>query len=275
MNPTDFEILLHKHLALDWTQTVAFLDGSGSLFIDEFRQAGDDHIFPREYLEFAEEDLLQRSRRGNVNSVTNAKRAIDSQMALFLDAIYCGGDKAVIKANQKDFLRVRGYGCKCRRGETFEMKLLEALGVMPTQLACEARTLRHSLEHENLVPSRRESEKAFEIATLVLGQVGSVASHFASCIYLTNISQITLHDDEELDVSTCVRVLFQSGVITLSSSADEPISITASHVPYLHLIRFLCKLGIGGSAVSPLVDFLAASHITANASDVTIQHELC
>ena len=41
-------------------------------------------INPEEYLLFAKEDYKDKSRRGKINAVTNAKRAIDCQTELIL-----------------------------------------------------------------------------------------------------------------------------------------------------------------------------------------------
>jgi hypothetical protein len=71
---------LAKTVGIDWTNTY-FDFGSGTRLDFEF------DLDPGDFLRFAQQDFHSRDRRGLVNTLTNAKRAIDCQVEKFCACI--------------------------------------------------------------------------------------------------------------------------------------------------------------------------------------------
>lgn len=103
-------------------------------------------ISAAQYLEFSEKDLRLGGKRGLVNALTNAKRAIDCQVACFLGA-----------------LGLNSAG-------TFPSKVasLLSLGVVAPRILNKIVRLRNMLEHEFQLPKKAEVEDAVDVATLFL-----------------------------------------------------------------------------------------------------------
>ncbi len=88
-------------------------------------------IPPREFLEFAEIDLQESSRRGLVNSLSNLKRAIDAQVQVVLKAFNIQADKL----------------------KKPKITLLNDMGIVAPRIIKKIRDIRNILEHEYTLPT--------------------------------------------------------------------------------------------------------------------------
>ncbi len=64
----------------NWTKSVIILDDDDDSTIKLYPKLILDKITPKDFLMFAEEDFIGETTRGMVDSLSNAKRAIDSQI---------------------------------------------------------------------------------------------------------------------------------------------------------------------------------------------------
>lgn len=152
-----------KHCQIDWTRVDYYLDAGTKR--DDWSGLHPDH-----YISFAREDFRVGGTRGLINALTNAKRSID-----------CSADKFFYANKLTDIVNspntaVWDYIRLCEdelpsRGSNVKFQLLHALGVAPSNLIAEVRSLRHKLEHEYVVPDTRETRDAIELAQLFSGCV--------------------------------------------------------------------------------------------------------
>lgn len=120
------------HLLSEWG-----LFGMGSLDFP-FEQTGDD------YLKSAERDLQHEDISGNINALTNAKRAIDCQ----LEAL------------------IAKFGLSKKKTFPERTSQLQRIGLIAPRILQKVNKTRNYLEHEFKIPERAATEDAVDIATL-------------------------------------------------------------------------------------------------------------
>jgi hypothetical protein len=108
------------------------------------------------FLNYAERDLERNDTAGNVNALTNAKRAIDCQV------------EALIKA----------LGLK--REQSFPKKLerIKEIGLVAPRILNKVNKTRNLLEHEFKNPERSQVEDAVDIATLFVKLTNGIFLNF-------------------------------------------------------------------------------------------------
>jgi hypothetical protein len=122
-------------------------------------------INPSDFLKFAKKDLKQNDERGQINAITNAKRAIDCQTDLVLKLLGIDFDKELPNA-AKHF--INQIGTRQDSNEKYNLKLIEALGIAPIGLVSKVRKLRHQLEHYYQIPLHDDAREALELAELYI-----------------------------------------------------------------------------------------------------------
>lgn len=122
-------------------------------------------ISPSEFLSFAKSDLREGEKRGVINSLTNAKRAIDCQIDLIFKSF--GYEFDQLPESLQDFCE---YFCEDERSKDlpYKLKVINAFGMAPAGLVSKARTLRNKLEHFYNIPTDEEVRNAIEIAELFI-----------------------------------------------------------------------------------------------------------
>src|SRR5262245_56669507 len=130
---------LAETVGIDWTSTY-FDFGSGTRLDFEF------DLNPGDFLRFAQQDFYSRDKQGLVNTLTNAKRAIDCQVDKFC---VCIGyqPKSELPQNVKDYIKPH-TNPNVRADVPQRLRLLHALDVAPPSLISKTRTIRNILEHE-------------------------------------------------------------------------------------------------------------------------------
>ncbi|MES2112843.1 MAG: hypothetical protein V4577_29100 [Bacteroidota bacterium] len=165
-------------------------------------------IDPKEFLKFAKKDLEQSDKRGYINAITNAKRAIDCQTDLVLKLFGLNFDKDLPNA-AKHF--IEHNGTKQDANEKYNLKLIEALGIAPIMLISKVRRLRHQLEHYYQIPSKKDVKEAIELAEL----------YITSARYRTAMAYeiiVTNNDEDPFEPSHCFNFNF--------SETDSSIDIS-------------------------------------------------
>jgi len=120
-------------------------------------------INPSEYISFAKHDFREGSNRGLINSLSNAKRAIDCQIDRIFGAL--GYDpKKKFPENLNEF---SGFFIDEESiNLPAKLKVIVGFGIAPCGLVSEIRTLRNKIEHDFIVPNSIDVKRAFEIAEL-------------------------------------------------------------------------------------------------------------
>ncbi|XZW59374.1 hypothetical protein ACT40J_09630 [Acinetobacter baumannii] len=144
----------HKNLSVKYSDNI------------NFRKYFD--LIPEDYLSFAKKDLKQRDERGLINALSNAKRAIDCLIENTLKNF---------DINIKKLPKVALNFCEEVLNEEdkqispFSLRLFCALGLSPSILISEVRSLRNRVEHEFSNPQKKDVLRACEVAELLVNNL--------------------------------------------------------------------------------------------------------
>jgi len=147
---------LFRLAALDFTHTVVEKDYGTRLGYDF-------DIDPHEFLSFAKSDRKEGGKRGKVNALSNAKRAIDSQIDRIFKSI--GYDVGSLPPYFSEFVK---EFCDENTDIPFKLRIINAFGIAPGGVISDIRTLRNKTEHEYMMPTEVDVKNAVEIAELFL-----------------------------------------------------------------------------------------------------------
>lgn len=120
-------------------------------------------ISPNEFLEYSKQDYSDKSKKGLVNALTNAKRAIDCQVDKILSTFGFEINQLPDYLNEfvKDFRNED-------KNLPFKLSILSNLNIAPGNVVSEIRQLRHRVEHEYKSPDKLQTRRAIEIAELFI-----------------------------------------------------------------------------------------------------------
>ncbi len=150
-------------VGIDPEKAIALSDG-GTDLKHEF------DIRPEEFLQFSENDISDNEPRGLVNGLSNAKRAIDSQVD---EVIRC--------------LLIRPEVLKQPK-----LEILSDLGLVAPRILRRIRDSRNLLEHEYRLPTKQQVEDAIDVATLFVTACRKTFFLFPDVVVIAN-------EDEESD----------------------------------------------------------------------------
>lgn len=122
-------------------------------------------ISPLEFLSFSKSDLREGGKRGAINSLTNAKRAIDCQTdRIFKSFGYEFDDFPEYLRNFCHFF------CEDDRSKDLpiKLKIINAFGMAPAGLVSDVRNLRNKMEHYYNIPSVDDVRLSIEVAELFI-----------------------------------------------------------------------------------------------------------
>lgn len=122
-------------------------------------------ISPKDFLRFAKEDLKEGDERGFINSITNSKRAIDSQIDETIEKLISKSDNFNPIVN--DFLKYFEFESDI----PIKLRIIHSLNLAPSLLISKSRTLRNKLEHIYKKPEVQEVKEALDVAELFIGSV--------------------------------------------------------------------------------------------------------
>jgi len=153
------KILLN--LKIDFSKTIIERLGGGSL-------GTNTELTPKDFIRFSKQDFAAKDKKGLINSLTNAKRAIDCQIDNALEEFGIMPDK-IEKASESLINELK----LSQKDLPFKLKLIQALGLSPGNLTAKVRNLRNKLEHYYKIPNDVEVEEAIEIAELFILSIES------------------------------------------------------------------------------------------------------
>ncbi len=142
---------------LDWSD-IYFDPDSGGAFSCPFQME------PEDFITFAKADFFNADRKGLVNALSNAKRAVDCQVDSFLVAIGLNPER-LDKQLGKDGIRFLSSGHSPTDGP-LKFRLLQALGFATPSIVARMRRLRNLLEHEYKRPRKKDVSDAIDVAEL-------------------------------------------------------------------------------------------------------------
>ncbi len=182
-------------------------------------------INPHDFLAFAERDLAgEIETHSLVNCLTNAKRAIDSQV----DRVLCA---LGVSVDHQAF------------GKKFED--LGRIGIVAPRIIQKVRKARNLLEHEYVCPARSEVEDALDIATLFVAAVDRVFLLFPLTV---SVSDKDEPEDPVYIPHNCLQIQFTEDrrsfrVLALRHSEwAGNAEVGAGHQYFLPLVRLFIAL---------------------------------
>ena len=160
---------LAKKAKINWTRVVLVSAPGNWLGTDVSFD-----ISPKEFLNFAKSDIASNNKKGLVNGLTNAKRSIDCEADLFVNAIgLCHSEP--FPSNVTSFIKYSETSGAGNRN----LRLVEALGVAPSSLINRYRTLRNKLEHFYKIPEETDVKDSIELAELFINAVDNAMRSIA------------------------------------------------------------------------------------------------
>jgi len=120
-------------------------------------------VTPKEYLEFADKDLLLANTHGLVNAMSNAKRAINCQITSLLTVL----------------------GMQNTGNIQTKFQRFEDIGMLAPRVSKKINTLESLLENQFCKPSIDEVEGAIDIATLFVEATDKVFQKFMNSWWVT------------------------------------------------------------------------------------------
>ena len=109
------------------------------------------------FLDYAENDLASNTEAGNVNALTNAKRAIDCQIEQL----------------------IKSLGLKKAKQFPKKIEQIKEIGLLAPRILVKVNQTRNLLEHEFVNPERHQAEDAVDVATLFVKLSNTVFYHFS------------------------------------------------------------------------------------------------
>lgn len=173
---TLLEIL--KKNRIDFTKSYIYPD-RGSPLKHKF------DITPKEFLSFSKQDFKADDKRGRVNALSNAKRAIDCQT----DKIFACLGLNPAKFPESINLFIENVKSTSRKDIKPHLLFLQALRFAPASIIAKTRNLRHSLEHYYQEPTHEQVSEAIDLADLFITATDSK---------LNNVWDFVITDDEEI-----------------------------------------------------------------------------
>ena len=134
----------HGNVCADWS-----LSGFGSLDYDPPNKAD-------LFLNYAETDLSHETDAGNVNALSNAKRAIDCQVEQLINLL----------------------GLKKEKSFPKKLSHMKSIGLVVPRILEKVNQTRNMLEHEFVHPDRSQAEDAVDVATLFVKLTNAIFYNF-------------------------------------------------------------------------------------------------
>lgn len=122
-------------------------------------------ISPKDFLDYSKQDFKTNNNHGNINSLTNAKRAIDCQTDKVLSSL--GLDPNNFPPAIEQYIS-KSRSSPAKKDLPIRLRFLQAIGFAPAGIIADARLLRNKLEHYYKKPSNEEVSNAIELAELFI-----------------------------------------------------------------------------------------------------------
>lgn len=149
-----------REIGIDEMKSIAVCDGGRTLDF-QFEITSED------FLNFSQEDIKADNLHGLVNGLSNAKRAIDSQVDKIMNCFHL---------NTSQFKKLN----------TPSLRFLDELGVIAPNVLNKIRKTRHLLEHEYKVPSKQQVEDAIDVAELFIVASNRTLDFFPNYVLIAN-----------------------------------------------------------------------------------------
>ena len=233
-------ILLLETVGIDPNNSYSLDDGSIDI-------EPEYELNPEDFIRFAEIDLEQNDDRSLINSLSNAKRAIDCRTDLIIEAL---------KLSPK-FLKMSKF------------EILKEMGVFAPRIINKIRKARNLLEHEYSLPERGIVEDAVDVAMLYEAASQRVFHLFPELIHIANIN--CKAGNGGYLFSNEINILFRSNGIEIdghknNQRLETKILIPTSSSLYFPLVKIYVTAHLERNKHKALQDFYMAIGYTADSN---------
>lgn len=164
-------------------------------------------LTPKDFIRFSKEDIKEETVKGLINSLTNAKRAIDCQIDNVLVEFGIDNDK-IYKVSEHLI-----YDLNLQKKDLpYKLKLVQALGFAPSGLTAKVRNLRNKLEHYYKIPKHEEVDEAIEIAELFILSIESKMKMLEDHFTLSSTNFQEYEDPEKYKKNLLNPIIFTSQI---------------------------------------------------------------
>jgi hypothetical protein len=174
-----------KETKIDLTDLLLIQNGGSSSNSSEFE------ITAKEFLRYSKLDFHSKNNQGLINSLTNAKRAIDCQIDETFSLL--GIDFQEIPKEAEYIVSLMEFN----NDLPYKLKLIQALNLAPAYIVAKARTLRNKLEHFYKLPSKEEVLESIDIAELFIRSIEGKTRILEGEFYLTDSKKRTEHFEND------------------------------------------------------------------------------
>ena len=122
-------------------------------------------ITPKEFLNYSKQDFKSNDEKGNINALTNAKRAIDCQTDKLFFSIGLDPNDFPNKVIEEFISKAENSP---KKDLPIRLRLLQCINFAPAKIVADVRKIRHALEHHYKNPSNDEVSDAIELAQLFI-----------------------------------------------------------------------------------------------------------
>jgi hypothetical protein len=132
--------------------------------IERAKFSGAFDISPNEFLKYASNDLESTTTHKHINALSNAKRAIDSQI--------------------EGLLKLYGFYNQAKKefwGFPKKLNSLSDIGIITPRILKKLNRQRNIMEHEFIKPNNEQVEDFVDIATLFIGSSDKYVFNYFSC----------------------------------------------------------------------------------------------
>jgi hypothetical protein len=228
-------------------------------------------IAPEEFITFAKADFFKADKRGLVNALSNAKRAIDCQVDSFLLSLGLRPENLDKQLGAKGVSSL-SFGIQANGGP-LKFRFLQALGIATPGIVSRMRRLRNLLEHEYKTPRKRDVGDAIDVAELFVqackGKMNSVMHGIAFGSGLTKARgreqvarEFYISFDNRLQPQFDVRFWDHDHIARYGTGKSPCLTVTVGDEGFVPLMKLLWQADWDKDMTDPLKCFLTELGLT-------------
>lgn len=181
----------------------------------------DFEIKPKDFLEYAEKDLSNEYSHKLINSLSNAKRALDCQVDILLIAF---GFYPISKKKKWSFPN--------------KIKIIKELGIIAPRVLLKINKTRNLMEHHFLRPTNEQVEDFVDIVSLFISSTDKIINDFPSDMQIED----ELNEDFWLDFDYDYKKQEIKIESINKNSENVNWNITISENEYLEILKQIIRI---------------------------------
>jgi hypothetical protein len=215
-------------------------------------------ITPNDFLNYSKKDYCSNDTRGNINALTNAKRAIDCQTDKIFKIL--GLDPNNFSSIVEEYINKSKHS-PIKKDLPIRLKFIQALNFAPAGIISKARLLRNKLEHYYKSPTNEEVSDAIELAELFINATDNRLNNLWDfCI--TDDEKYSKRAENEIYMRDCISISFNDDkhifevVGYFGKNNHLKLSINNSEIEFYFLFKLATSFDRNEEIQDSLIDLL-------------------